>query len=242
MSKRGKKKIVKVPALPEVAAPSFVPAKPSRFGRILSFLRKPGTIFAILLAAGVWYAYATQPATKSANQTNEAYELVTKVGKLIELPSGETPTIATVTDVTKVKDQAFFVNAQNGDKLLIYPQAKKAILYRPSTNKVINVAPLVIGPTQPSRVVLYNGTSTFGITKDVEAELKAEVQNIEVIGHDNAGKRTYGETLVVDLTGNRATVAKQIADAIGGTVGALPEGEAKPEADILVIVGSDYKK
>jgi cell division protein FtsL len=75
----------------------------------------------------------------------EQAQLIAKVGKLTVLPTGETPTIATVTDITKLKDQAFFANAQNGDKVLIYTQAKKAYLYRPSTNKLINIAPVNIG-------------------------------------------------------------------------------------------------
>lgn len=70
--------------------------------------------------------------------------LVAKVAGLIDLPKDETPTIATVQDETKLKDQAFFAQAQNGDKLLIYAQAKKAIIYRPGDHKVINVGPLAI--------------------------------------------------------------------------------------------------
>jgi len=65
--------------------------------------------------------------------------LVGEVGKLISLPSDETPTVATVTDVEKVKDQPFFTNAQNGDKVLIYTNAKKAILYRPTEKRIIEV-------------------------------------------------------------------------------------------------------
>jgi len=75
-------------------------------------------------------------------------DLIAKVGKLTVLPSGETPTIATVTDITKLAGQAFFSNAKNGDKVLIYTQAKEAYLYRPSTNKLINIAPVNIGSDQ----------------------------------------------------------------------------------------------
>ena len=76
---------------------------------------------------------ATQEETKA---------LTDAVGKLIELPKDETPTVATVLDKEKLKDQAFFKNAENGDKVLVFVNAKKAILYRASTNKVIDVAPV----------------------------------------------------------------------------------------------------
>ncbi|OGI95065.1 hypothetical protein A2917_01650 [Candidatus Nomurabacteria bacterium RIFCSPLOWO2_01_FULL_42_17] len=75
----------------------------------------------------------------------EVSALVAKVSKLIVLPEGETPTIATVSDPAALKDQAFFARAQAGDKVLIYAQAKKAILYSVTLNRIIEVAPLNIG-------------------------------------------------------------------------------------------------
>lgn len=67
--------------------------------------------------------------------------LVQRVGKHIELPKGE-PTIATVSDVSKLSSQTFFIKAKNGDKVLIYNRDKEAILYRPSEDRIINVAAL----------------------------------------------------------------------------------------------------
>src|SRR5437868_620615 len=58
----------------------------------------------------------------------ESDALVTKVNQLVVLPVGEKPTIYTVNDVSKLKTQQFFANAQNGDKVLLYAQAKKAYL------------------------------------------------------------------------------------------------------------------
>lgn len=75
--------------------------------------------------------------------------VVGRVGKIILLPAGETPTLATVTDVHKVSDQTFFRNAKNGDKVLVYTQAGQAFLYRPSENRIIAVAPLSIN-SQPA--------------------------------------------------------------------------------------------
>jgi hypothetical protein len=80
------------------------------------------------------------PQVAIQKQTNQ---LISAVGQLMQLPTGETPTIANVSDASQAKQQsAFFNNAQNGDKVLMYVKAGQAILYRPSTNKIILVAPL----------------------------------------------------------------------------------------------------
>lgn len=73
---------------------------------------------------------------------SEVTKLIETITKLVVLPTGETPTIATVTDLSKLKDQAFFKDAAIGDKVLIYKESKRAILFRPSTNKVIEYASL----------------------------------------------------------------------------------------------------
>ena len=76
----------------------------------------------------------------------ENQKIIDAIGKLVLLPEGEVPTIATVTDPTKLKSQqAFFARAAEGAKVLIYTSALKAIMYRPSENKIIEIAPLVIG-------------------------------------------------------------------------------------------------
>lgn len=72
----------------------------------------------------------------------ETKSLTDKVGAFMELPKDEEPTIATVMDKEKVKDQPFFSKAENGDKVLLYVNAKKAILYRPNINKIVEVAPI----------------------------------------------------------------------------------------------------
>lgn len=73
----------------------------------------------------------------------QSQAIIDKVGALMELPANETPTVAAVSDAAAARTQSnFFANAQNGDKVLMYVKAGQAILYRPSTNKVILVAPL----------------------------------------------------------------------------------------------------
>ncbi len=75
---------------------------------------------------------------------DETKAIVEKVGKLITLPTKEQPTLATVLDKKELKDQAFFNDAKDGDKILIYTEAKKAIIYREATDKIINVGPILL--------------------------------------------------------------------------------------------------
>lgn len=196
--------------------------------------------------------------------------LIQQVGKLIDLPS-ENPTVATVSDKSKLANQTFFARAENGDKVLIFPKAQKAILYRPSINKLIEVGPVNIQPTSapnelgaaisvtpaattiapsakvitPSaaltptvtlkRIAVLNGTNINGLTKQTADKLTQGVKDVTVTIRGNAQKHDYKETVVVDLTENNIDKTKEIATFLNGQVGALPEGESKPDADILII-------
>lgn len=84
-------------------------------------------------------------------------DTIAAVAKLMMLPAGEEPTIATVSDIEKLKDQPFFAAAKNGDKVLIYSGVKKAILYRPDINKIIDIAPVNIGT--PAATVVTTPTA-----------------------------------------------------------------------------------
>lgn len=65
-----------------------------------------------------------------------------EVKKQLNLPTQEEPTIATVTDPTKLSSQIFFKQAQIGDKVLIFLNSQKAVLFRPSEKKVLTISPL----------------------------------------------------------------------------------------------------
>ena len=79
----------------------------------------------------------------------ETNALVAKVSVLMQLPNEE-PVIATVEDITKLSDQPFFADAKNGDKVLIFPTASRAVIYRPSDNIIINSGPIAITAEEPA--------------------------------------------------------------------------------------------
>ncbi len=220
-----------------------------------------GAAFVVLAIIPSIYFYSQyqQAQARLNNPTlfaaQEAKKYIDEVGKLMVLPSDETPTVATVNDKDKLKNQPFFANAENGDKVLIYTSAKKAILFRPSIDKIIEVAPINIGSTAtasatqasasptPAQItfVLRNGTSTIGLTRKYEVELKSKVQGATVVDADNAKNKDYTKSFLVDVTGTKADQASQIAQELGLTVSPLPSGESTPSADFLIILGADKK-
>lgn len=94
---------------------------------------------------GTFYFYrqvSNDPAKLAKDDLNNT---IMAVGKILVLPQNETPSLATVSDPSKLKDQPFFAAAESGDKVLVYSLAKKAILYSPKLNKIVEVAPINLG-------------------------------------------------------------------------------------------------
>ena len=139
----------------------------ANFSKIKTVLKKlvvPVLLILLLGSIGATFYMYQQLQTNSGDATalgeEEVAQLVAEVGELIVLPSDELPTIATVADPEKLKDQAFFVNAKAGDRVLLYTKAKKAILYDPEAHKIVEVAPINIGDTQPAVEPAVAGDST----------------------------------------------------------------------------------
>lgn len=80
-----------------------------------------------------------------AASTKQVQSTISQVAKIAVLPPGETPTVATVVHASQLKNQNFFANSKDGDKVLIYSKQKEAILYRPSTNQIVIIAPVSVG-------------------------------------------------------------------------------------------------
>lgn len=127
-------------------------------------------VILVLAIAGLGY-YAMQLNTKNSDlqqQVNilkdnpaikaqkETADTVKAVSKLTALPTGEEPQLYKINNPqVAAKQQTFFTNSKSGDILLVYINANKAILYRPSTNKIVTVGPINLSATNAA-----NGTKT----------------------------------------------------------------------------------
>lgn len=112
------------------------------------FEPSPGTPEATTSAESAAAAAATETKTSNATSTLSQAEIVSRVQKLMLVPQGEDPVLAAVSDPSALSDQAFFKNAKIGDIVLMYAKARRAILYDPANDKVIEVAPITDTPVK----------------------------------------------------------------------------------------------
>ena len=103
------------------------------------------------------------------SEKQEDTSLVARVARHILLPSDEMPLIQTVMDVSVFKNEPFYKNAQNGDKILVY--ANRAILYNPTEDRVMEVGvvrsenspfPASMSATASSSAGMVSGASSSG--------------------------------------------------------------------------------
>lgn len=212
-------------------------------------------VFCLAVASTYFYWRYEQLVSQSAEK--EITQITRHLSKFMQLPSDSMPTLATVTDKDKLINEEFFKQAENGDKVLIYLAEGKAILYRPSTRKVIDVAPVrrtdtlsqqeglaaqpTTTPTPVSEKVaisIYNGSGEAGATTETLGVLEDLSFPYTNGTTRNASQQTYTQTLVVDLDDSHENESTEIADILDGKVGALPAGETPPaEGGILIILG-----
>ncbi len=204
------------------------------------------TAFIGIGAAGYfYYQYQTNlPQNVAKKNQEEAKKLAAEVGKFMLLPTDETPTIATVTDVTKLNNQPFFKSAKNGDKVLIYAKAQMAIVYNPSLHKIINVGPINVG-TQPNqapqaKIAIRNGTNIAGLATKEQANIQKAFPGATIVSADQANNTDYAKTIIVALNPLAKNAADILAKFYNTKVIDLPSTESPQDGvDILVILGRD---
>ncbi len=238
--------------VPTIAVPENSPETPPVAGK--KWLTIAGVVGAVaIVGASVFYQHQQtlkqQMASKTAPE-DEISQLVKDLSQLVVLPDNEQPVIATVVDLEKLKGQQFFQNAQLEDKVIIYAQAGKAILYRPAQKKVVEIAPFVnsaqdahssvLGANTDAaamiKVEIRNGSGKGGQAALAKTKLSG-LKNIEVIQLSNAAQ-IYADTQIVVLNNSAAAAVNQIQNFITGQdVTSLPQGEPASKADIVIILG-----
>ncbi len=92
-------------------------------------------------------------------------------------------------------------------------------------------------------VSVRNGGGVNGMASTLAERIKTKGE-YDVIAVGDAASANYVKTVVVDLSADpdKAKVVSALAADIGATViSDIPNGESADQADVLVIIGSDYK-
>ncbi len=222
----------------------------------------------IIVAAVIYATTALKDAAVPGGQLSakEIESLKKEISDKIMVPEGETPTIATVTDISKLESQPFFQLAQNGDKFVIYGSTRMAILYRPSIHKIVNVAPFnaneanatssqsasqtAVAPAPSSasvpptnavekklKVVVLNSTKEPGLAKKGASLLDATIADIASTAN---AKGEYATTTISKIGSNASDsiIAKMAASysKVKVNVASLPKDEVAPEGVDIVII------
>ena len=179
----------------------------------------------------------------------EKNDLIKRVGELALIPQDEDPTIATVTDASRLRSQKFFSQTENGDRVIIFPRAQRAVLYRPSIDKVIESAPINIndleGTVSPTETPIESDESVVeeevlgGDTGDTSVVVEEKPEKIEP--EEPAKLAIYNGTLFIE--GLATKVGAYLVKEIPGniiSVDILENADDVYEDTIIIVVAEKY--
>lgn len=197
-------------------------------------------------------AILKDPQLASELSQKETSELIGKLSKLMVVPADRDPVVAVINDVEMLAaTQDFYVPAHNGDKLIMFQDSRKAVIYDEDDNRIVNVGPIYFDngdgatSTDPAIVAdrlnieLRNGSTTQGVAVDLRDRLQANYA-FNIIKMAKAGKTDYsGFTLVDKTNGSKNSLVESLQKELGATVVKdVPSGEPNTTAEILIIVGN----
>lgn len=171
---------------------------------------------------------------KAVELENKKY--VSAVSKLYDVPTDDQPEIYKIVDKNQLSDEIKNYGAENNDIVLLYKNAKLLIIYRPSTNKLIKATPVNLSNNTAKLKLALLGSSSARVSAEQKISDKYKDSTEFPVKKDAVGN--YGSVVVVDLNGKNKENAQKIADALGGQVGNMPEGEPRPDnVDIAIVLG-----
>lgn len=84
--------------------------------------------------------------SREERQEKEFKKLSAEVNKVYLLPGDEVPQVAVLSDLAPVAGQPFFARAEVGDVVLLYPNLKRVVLWRPHAKQIVEISALDDNP------------------------------------------------------------------------------------------------
>jgi len=189
----------------------------------------------------------SNPEAQQEAIAKEREQILAKVSKLMILPDDEEPTIATVTDANVLSQyQPFFRNASDGDKVILYVQSGKSIIYSEEENIIVNVGTISVQGNNAAQLDTENPLKVEvrrgGASKERVDFLAEQLRKaVDVTGIVPAASEDYQGPVIVALTEDPARLEQ--AQIFAANLGVqlteeLPEGEAYSDVEVVVIVGN----
>jgi hypothetical protein len=167
--------------------------KPKKSSGFLSIIKKSIALLFLLAFAGsvAWGFWSYKMYQDAKNQINQLTSLdgqqelaQQEIDKVLDrvrihmlLPDDEEPVMATVVDAQSLaQEQDFYKDASNGDRVIVYQKAQKAILYNPDKDIIVNVGPIFLDETQPAA---ESTTETSVKTTEPVSETNEEEETTE---------------------------------------------------------------
>lgn len=128
-----------------VEAPEEVSSKSrprKRVGNKISFI-----LFILVVALTVMYvrqrkevARLTDPVIQTEYAQKQVEKVITELKKTVVVPDDEQlQLLGVIKDADALKkDQPFYANVQNGDYVFLFAKSSRALIWRPTENKVVN--------------------------------------------------------------------------------------------------------
>lgn len=126
---------------------------PAKKRKTIKINKRPliiGSSLAIIVIALIFFVFVNKDNSVVINENQEQIDqeqidkIIEKVSDHYLLPQGENPVIATVTDAAVLStEQEFYKDVVNGDNIILFIESKRAIIYSPSRDIVVNVGPIV---------------------------------------------------------------------------------------------------
>lgn len=185
-------------------------------------------VLLVVLIAGLVYVLWPDPAQISND------DIIVQIGRELSISGDGNPAILSVVDKEQAT-QPFLEQAENGDKVVLYYKAKKAVLYRPSEQRIVHQGAYV---PPDAKIFIRKGTADSKRVAAIKEQLKG-VQDIEVSSQDASRSQDYQGITLVNVTDRYDAKINELEKLFNTKVVRMPAGESFPDADILIIVGSE---